>query len=60
MKLTDYIAQNHASISEYARVNGYHETQVKRCIAKGGLIDEDGKPYYKRYINKSTRKLISI
>lgn len=54
MKLSKYIEDNHnGNASEYARVNGYHLTQVNRCIEQGGIIDEDNKPYFKKYLNKS-------
>jgi hypothetical protein len=53
MKLNDYITKHHSgNISSFARSQGYHLTQVKRCIAQGGFIDEDGKPYFKKYLNK--------
>ena len=57
MKLTDYIKEHYAgNASEYARVAGYHLTQVKRCIDQGGLIDKDGNPYFKKYLSKANKK----
>jgi len=57
MKLTDYITEHHnGNTSEFARANDYYLTQVKRCIAKGGFIDEDGKVYFKKYLNKAANK----
>ena len=53
MSLHDYITEHHeGNVSAFARVNGYHLTQVKRCIAQGGFIDSDGNPYFKKYLNK--------
>ena len=53
MKLIEYIKQHHGgNASEFARVHGYHLTQVKRCITYGGFIDGNGKPYFKKYLNK--------
>ncbi len=57
MKLTDYITEHHdGNVSDFARVNGYHLTQVKRCISKGGFIDSEEKPYYEVYLNKKASK----
>ena len=54
MKLSEYIKDNHnGNASEYARTSGYHLTQVNRCIYHGGFIDKDGKPYFKKYLNKA-------
>lgn len=55
MKLTDYIATHHnSSVSDFARANGYHLTQVQRHIEKGAYIEE-GRVYFKKYLNKANK-----
>ena len=52
MKLKDYIAKHHnSSISDFARTNNYHLTQVQRHLEKGAHI-EDGRVYFKKYLNR--------
>mgnify|MGYP000400937158 CR=1 FL=1 len=52
MKLKDYIVTHHNnSVSDFARANNYHLTQVQRHIEKGAYI-EDGRVYFKKYLNK--------
>ena len=52
MKLINYIQEHHqGNVSEFARVHGYHVTQVNRCIEQDGYWG-DGKPYFKKYMVK--------
>lgn len=52
MKLKDYIATHHNnSVSDFARANNYHLTQVQRHLEKGAYI-EDGRVYFKKYLNR--------
>jgi hypothetical protein len=52
MKLTNYIATHYSSsVRKFAVANDYHVTQVQRHIDKGAYI-EDGKVYFKKYLNK--------
>ena len=53
MKLIDYIKKHHqGNVSEFARVHGYHLTQVVRCINHDGYWG-GGSPYFKKYIVKA-------
>ena len=55
MKLTNYIQEHHnGNISDFARANNYHPSQVHRCINQGGEIDtfNDDRPYFKKYLKQ--------
>lgn len=52
MKLNLHIQKHHnGNASEYARLNGYHLTQVKRFIDNDAEYN-DGKPFIRKYLNK--------
>lgn len=56
MNLTNYIAEHHnGNITAFALAENYHLTQVQRHLEKGAYI-EDGRVYFKKYLNKKGSK----
>jgi len=54
MKLSKYIQDNfNGNISEYARVNNYHITQVRRFIEQGAEFNS-GEPYFKKWLKEKS------
>ena len=55
MKLIKYIQEHHnGNISEFARVNNYHITQVSRFIAQDADYN-NGKPYFKKHLKHKAK-----